>query len=92
MTTKGSHVTSKEIRMDEWLAELQRVSWRSDEGMTSFEISQKLGVSITRVKEMLRAAYRMGRLVVGKSSRPSIDGRHLHVPVYRINKKGGGRK
>jgi DNA-binding GntR family transcriptional regulator len=52
------------------------------EGITVQELASRLGWSILRVRAAL---HRLGsRVVVGWVYRPSIDGRMLRVPCYRL--------
>lgn len=75
------------ITRDEWLSEFERVMRRqrpSDPGMTSHEISEVLGIGQHRVNYLLRAAFRAGRLRVGKKPTAALDGRRCLAPCYQL--------
>jgi hypothetical protein len=74
----------KPITTDEWLAELQRISQRSDEGLTIEEWRQKLGRSESYVREHLKRARALGWLRVGRRSQPNLAGVMQPVPVYTV--------
>lgn len=79
------------ITFDEWAAELERASRHvaSDDGLTAEELCCHLAKSPGTVRRILKALHAEGRVVVGRRSIRTLDGRMLPVPVYKIKKKGG---
>ena len=51
---------------------------------TAIELADMLGVGNVAAQRRLRVAQKAGRLAVVRVNRPSIDGRMMHVPAYRI--------
>lgn len=81
------------IKENEWLKELSRLaaSSQGDEGFTTREWADKLGVSLKKALEMLNVAHAQGRLKRGFRNHERIDGKNMTVPVYSIipaKKKG----
>jgi len=74
----------QEITVNEWLAELAAFSVHDDEGRTAVELAEEAGVSVETLLKRLHKANDLGRLVVGKRRRKTLDGRVSHVPVYRV--------
>lgn len=74
------------IDESEVLAELARLSKKSDEGLTVSEWAVKLGRGSQPVITLLKRAKAMGWLVVGKQSRVALDNRNYATTVYRIIK------
>lgn len=75
------------ITRDEWLSEFERVMAaprKGDPGLSAFEIASSLGVGDARVHELLRQAFRAGRLTVGRKTGVAIDGRRIMVPCYQL--------
>ena len=76
------------IRMDEWLAELQRLGSlpQADNGLlTVNEMAAHLGRSINWVRTKLAEASRQGLLIVGQKQLTCISGRDNMVPAYRVD-------
>lgn len=73
-----------EIREAEWLAELERLSTKNDKGWTTAELSDALGRSQNRVREMLALGIKRGTVTVGYRTMTRIDGRPNTAPVYLI--------
>jgi len=78
-----------EIRYDEWLAELQRVT--ADCGphgdpaaLTVREMSQRWGISVHRLRVLLQQAQAAGLLQVFRKRTMRVDGQAAKVPAYRI--------
>ncbi len=75
------------ITTDEWLAELDRVTRESDDGLTVPELAVKFGHSTQWVRQnLLQPANAAGRLVLGRKQTTSIDGKPIRTPVYRLKK------
>jgi len=72
------------IGVEEWLAELQRVSGRSDDGLTSAEGAEKMGLSVRTTLLKIKKAYDMGWVKVGKRKTMTLDGRPDYTPVYQV--------
>ena len=79
------------ITESEWLSELEKLSKRSDSGLTSPEWSEKLGRSVHYVQKMLMDAKKRGWLVVGRQTREALDGRTYNAVVYRVVRPKGGK-
>jgi hypothetical protein len=75
---------SGRIREDQWLAELEKTTRKSDPGRTSAEIGIALGLTPAVVRVFLQRVRDLGRLVCGERSIVRIDGRANKVPVYTI--------
>ena len=84
---------SEPIRVDEWLAELARLSSRNDLGMTLYELAEAAGVSDRTMGKRLREAHKKGWVTVGRRQVVRLDGKPMPVPVYTVTvpKKGGGK-
>ena len=78
----GKSVTK--ITEGEWLAELAKLSLKSDAGYTTEEWADRLSVGIDSVRRKLRQAFRLGWLVSGKRTDIAINGRKCDRDVYRI--------
>jgi hypothetical protein len=74
------------IREDEWLRELEKLSSRGkgDDGFTTREWAEKLGVSVKLASDKLGVAFRQGRLKRGTRNIERMDGKRNQVPVYSI--------
>ena len=75
---------SDAIHTDEWLAELQRLSARSDEGQSLAELSEAAGVADKTMLVRIKKAMKMGWVTVGRRAATSVIGRGCWTPVYRI--------
>jgi hypothetical protein len=89
-TPGGRMRTKPTISVDEWLAELARLSARSDDGLTSMEWADKMGVSNSLALARLKEAQRAGWLRMGRRSTTSLDGKPTMTPVYQIIKPKTG--
>lgn len=78
-----------EIHSDEWLAELERLSGESADGMSSEEVAGVMGCSVKTALTRLRKLLRAGRVAIGYRVEPNMIGRVCRVPVYRLVKNGG---
>jgi hypothetical protein len=87
---------SGKIHEDQWLAELEKISRRSDPGRTSTEIGAVLGKTAAQVRVLLQRVRALGRLVRGERMIERIDGKPNRIPVYSILRtatvKSKGRK
>lgn len=54
------------------------------EGSTAEEMSAATGMSVDRVRQLLKQAKAAGRLEVGTRPSEGLDGRRLRTNVYRI--------
>lgn len=83
------------ITVDEWLAELARLSALNGKGETAKELARRAGLSERVMLLRLRQARDMGWLRVEQRTDVRIDGRPQKVPVYRIERprsqKGSNR-
>lgn len=75
---------AKAPNVTEWLIELARVSNRSDEGMTSHEWADAMGVEQECALRRLKEAHKLGWLKVGRRRTTSLDGRPGLTPVYQV--------
>lgn len=80
------------IPMEEWLAELQRLSMKSAKGLTAAEWAKQMDVSIHTARLRLKEAQVVGWLVVGRRSTISLDGKTATSPVYQIVRPKGGKR
>ena len=81
---------------DDWQAALEEaLSASSDEGQTSREIAEAMGVSLRTTMDRLRVLADSGRLGTGRRATRTVDGRPAWCPVYFIKEaaqaKGGKR-
>lgn len=84
--------TEPKIALEEWLAELQRLGDRSDEGLTAHEWAEAMGVEHECALRRLNKAKAAGWLKVGRRKVVKLDGVAGLIPVYQIiNPKGGKR-
>lgn len=74
------------IALDEWLAELARLSNKSDEGLTSSEWAAQMRLSKDHALRRLKKAHEAGWLVAGRRRITALDGRSASVPVYQITR------
>ena len=77
-------MAAKPIKETEWLAELEKLQERNDEGLTAKEWAEVLGLGHEAALQRLKRAHGLGWLVVGKRRGVSISGRGILSPVYRI--------
>lgn len=82
--------TDVAISVTEWLVELARLSDRSDDGLTSEEWAEHMGVSVKTTLIRLAAANRAGWLRSGRRVIVRLDGVKSRAPVYRIVKPTAG--
>lgn len=75
---------SKVIREDEWLAELERLSKKNDQGQSRAEIAKATGKGERQVLVLLQRAKELGWLVLGWRTAIKINGYPNTIPVYRI--------
>ncbi len=61
----------------------------SDQGKTTGEIADLLGVGLNKALVLLREARAAGVLTTGKRQITTICGKRVGVPVYRLKAKGG---
>jgi len=80
------------IPMEEWLAELQRLSNKNDEGRTVDEWGEAMGVCSQTARHRLIKAHRLGWVRRGTARREGLSGIPRPVKVYQVVKpKRGGR-
>jgi predicted transcriptional regulator len=78
----------KPIRADEWRTELESALKKAgDDGLTSHEIEESLGLSRHTVSVKLSALYRSGKIRSGRRYIEGRDGVTRPVPVYVILKE-----
>lgn len=83
-------IPEPKIALEEWLAELARLSNNSDEGLTSAEWAVEMGLSRDHALLRLKKAQEAGWLKSGSRRITALGGRAGVVPVYQIiNPKGG---
>lgn len=56
----------------------------SAEGRTTEEWAEKLKVSLTVTRKLLKAGIAKRKVVVGRAMRQGLDGRQMPIPVYRV--------
>lgn len=78
------------IALDEWLAELVRLSDHSDEGLTSSEWAVEMRLSKDHALRRLKRVQDAGWLKAGRRRVTALDGRSCTVPVYQIVKPKSG--
>ena len=80
----------REIREDQWRAELERLSkslGKNDgDGLSPDEWAERMGWTRKKVENMLREAMNRGQLVRGRRMMERIDGRSYPMVVYAISK------
>ncbi len=75
--------------MDELVAALQQMEGPEGRGLSTEEISQRVGRSTEWVRKRLRALQANGRLApVQWRQSYGLDGRVIKVPVYSLRKDG----
>ena len=79
------------ITTDEWLAELARLTAKSDDGLTSEELSEAWGLSDRTTMKRLRLAHKKGWVKVGRRTISRMDGKPMPVPVYTVTVPKSGR-
>jgi len=88
-------MSKHDITMDEWAAELDRLSNESAEGMTVRDIATSLRISLKLARDKVRRAMDAGLCEYAGLRRVTrIDGKPTKAPVYRFKrrKKGGRMK
>ncbi len=84
-------MTRDGIPMEEWLAELQRLSQKNDEGRTVGEWAEAMGVSSATARARLMKAHSLGWIKRGAARRECLSGIERPVSVYQIIKPKGGK-
>jgi len=79
-------MSNDKITINEVVSELRRIENAID-GMSSREIAEKTGLSITTVQRRLRRLYERGLVKVSFRRGYDITGKSTLVPVYKIIKK-----
>ena len=78
-------MTEKEIGLDEWLAELNRLQVaESPGGVTVRELCDASGLGPNAVRKRLHRAVAGGRVRVVRVRRPDLCGRIQAVPAYQF--------
>lgn len=72
------------IDVDQWAAELRRVSAGTALGLSCREIATATGRCMARTQEILRRLFDCGRVTVAIGTRSSMDGRVYRCPLYTI--------
>jgi len=76
------------LTADLWRAELERAMRSAgDDGMSTREIREALGISISTATNMLSNLFRAGRIKSGRRMERARDGAMRPVPVYVIVKE-----
>lgn len=76
------------IEMGEWLAELQKISAKSVDGVSVRELREASGRDIKWIRERLRDAIASGAATLaGYRIEQAIDGRQSKIPVYLFRRK-----
>ena len=82
---------SDRITTSEWLAELARLTAKSDDGLTSEELAEAWGLSDRTTMKRLRLAHTKGWVKVGRRTIERMDGKPMPVPVYTVTVPKSGR-
>jgi hypothetical protein len=88
-------VAADSIRVDEWLAELEKLSRRSVDGFSVKELADSTGHSLLWSRNVIKAGMARGLVeYAGKKSAVRMDGGACLVPVYRSKRgaKSRGRR
>lgn len=79
----GKDVEKSNIALDEWMAEMDRLSdQKTCDGMTVEDIMARTGKSQKYVYKMIRSAIECGKCQVVKIPKIRIDGIRMTVPGY----------
>jgi len=84
--SKRNSPSPKEISIEQWLAALEQ-SPGQEGGFTTREICEGTGVSIERVRNMLRKLVKDGKVECVRAFRLGIDNQLHHVPTYLLKSK-----
>lgn len=77
------------VREDEWLEELRRISTLNTKGFTTSELADRLRISLPVAATKMRAWHRASLIVhAGYRDGQSMDGKRTKVPVYNLTSKG----
>lgn len=82
------------IRMDEWLAEVERVNAKAckTDGFTSAELRDSTGFGKEKVLRLIHAGIKAGVIeYAGRAPRATICGAILMVQVYRRKASSKGK-
>ncbi len=78
---------AKPIERSEWQAEIERIMVKAgDDGLTTKELQNLLGVSNRTCLIRLQELNSAGRLIAGRRQKQAIDGTMRTVAVYRIKR------
>ena len=78
---------SERITVEEWLAELERITRNEPEGMTVAEIADATGIAARKLRDRIRVGIKSGACrCVGRKSVTSIDGRVMPSPAYQFSR------
>lgn len=73
------------LRVDEWLAELQKLEAEHAEGFARVDLETALGIGEGAASERIRRWFKAGRIEhSGWRQGRGSDGRMTRVPVYRL--------
>lgn len=85
-------MSAEPIRVEEWLAELEKLSAAQADGFTTNEFLEASGKSRRWALDSIGRGIKAGVLeYAGKRTVSRIDGSPTKVPVYRVVHKGGKR-
>jgi DNA-binding Lrp family transcriptional regulator len=84
-------MSRSQITVDELLREIKRIE-QSQDGITTKELANKLGVSEATALRRIRELHARGLLKVGFRRAANILGNPTFVPVYMINTRPSSSK
>ena len=80
-------MTEPQIKVEEWLAELERLSHKSGDGLlTTLELAEIAGLDVKTMRIRLHTAKKRGWLIHGKKSVEMLNGVLKAVDAYAIKK------
>ena len=81
---------TKEVGFDEWKSEIEKYLFKAgDDGVTTKELSEQMGISVSAVRLRLQALKTAGLVRAGRAYRTAVDDIRRMCSVYVLVKKKG---
>jgi len=74
--------------VDDLLREVEATLVPSDEGLTTSELAERLGIGVSAVRRRLKQLLMEGRLLRVRKEVQGMDGRRVTVIAYKLRVRG----